>query len=123
MTHTEFVPADLRVLAEMIYQYEKGVRKLSLYTFPECYASVAENRLRRDGIDYVVQPVGNSNVNVFFGRPECIAVIREMVNRPLNELSPEEDFILGTLLGYDVCSQCERYCKRKNSVKTQTATA
>ena len=25
---------------------------------------------------------------------------------------PEEDFILGALLGYDICMQCERFCKR-----------
>ena len=29
------------------------------------------------------------------------------------KLSPEEDFMLGALLGYDICAQCERYCKRK----------
>ena len=28
-------------------------------------------------------------------------------------LSPEEDFILGAMLGYDICAQCERYCERK----------
>lgn len=39
--------------------------------------------------------------------------IRLMVTRPLNELSPEEDFILGALLGYDIRRQCERYCQRK----------
>ena len=32
--------------------------------------------------------------------------------RPLQLLSPEEDFILGALLGYDICMQCERFCKR-----------
>lgn len=36
-----------------------------------------------------------------------------MVTRPLNQLTPEEDFILGAMLGYDICAQCERYCKRK----------
>ena len=40
--------------------------------------------------------------------------IRLIVTRPLNELTPEEDFILGAMLGYDICAQCERYCKRKN---------
>ena len=30
-----------------------------------------------------------------------------------NQLTPEEDFILGAMLGYDLCAQCERYCKRK----------
>lgn len=35
-----------------------------------------------------------------------------MITRPLQQLSPEEDFILGALLGYDICMQCERFCKR-----------
>lgn len=36
-----------------------------------------------------------------------------MVTRPLNLLTPEEDFILGAMLGYDICAQCKRYCTRK----------
>ena len=28
-------------------------------------------------------------------------------------LTPEEDFMLGAMLGYDICAQCERYCERK----------
>ena len=60
-----------------------------------------------------MQPVGNDRVNLFFGRQECLDAIRLMVTRPLNLLSPEEDFILGAMLGYDICAQCERYCERK----------
>ena len=40
--------------------------------------------------------------------------IRMIVTRPLNLLTPEEDFMLGTMLGYDICAQCERYCERKD---------
>lgn len=42
-----------------------------------------------------------------------INAIRLMVTRPLNLLTPEEDFILGAMLGYDICAQCKRYCTRK----------
>jgi hypothetical protein len=31
----------------------------------------------------------------------------------LSNLTDEEDFILGTMLGYDRVKQCERYLKRK----------
>ena len=44
---------------------------------------------------------------------ECINAIRFLVNQPLNKLSPEQDFILGAMLGYDICVQCKRYCDRK----------
>ena len=37
-----------------------------------------------------------------------------IVTRPLNLLTPEEDFMLGAMLGYDICAQCERYCERKD---------
>ena len=33
-----------------------------------------------------------------------------------NDLTPEEDFMLGTLLGYDIRMQCERYCQRKTKM-------
>lgn len=36
-----------------------------------------------------------------------------MVTQPLNKLSPEQDFILEALLGYDICAQCKRYCEKK----------
>lgn len=42
-----------------------------------------------------------------------------IVTRPLNLLTPEEDFMLGTMLGYDICAQCERYCERKNRCNRQ----
>ena len=74
---------------------------------------IACHRLCRQSIDYVVQPAGKENVNVYFGRRECLDAIRLFVTRPLNELTPEEDFILGAMLGYDICAQCERYCERK----------
>lgn len=113
MEQIEAIPSDIRVLSEQIYQYKKGVRHMVLYTFPERYKQQAIGKLERQGIDYLIQPVGNSRINLFFGKKECMDAIRNFVHKSLNQLSPEEDFILGTLLGYDICSQCERYCKRK----------
>ena len=85
-----------------------------LYTFNRRYLEFAEQRLQRQQIQYVVQPAGRGTVNLFFGSSECMDAIRLMVTRPLNELSPEEDFMLGAMLGYDIAGQCERYCKRKS---------
>lgn len=110
---TEILPPDMRVLTNHIYEYKKGVRRMVLFTFNRKYEGFATARLRRQGIGYIVQPVGNDRVNLFFGRQECLDAIRLMVTRPLNMLSPEEDFILGAMLGYDICAQCERYCQRK----------
>ena len=110
-------PVELKVLMNHIYEYKKGVRRMILFTCNRRYEALATLRLSRQAIAYVVQPAGKENVNVYFGRRECLDAIRLFVNRPLNELSPEEDFILGAMLGYDICAQCERYCERKSKCR------
>ncbi len=112
MTSEAMSPA-MKVLVNHIYEYKKGVRRMILFTCNRRFVAFATKRLCRQSIDYVVQPAGKENVNVYFGRKECLDVICLFVNRPLNELTPEEDFILGAMLGYDICAQCERYCERK----------
>lgn len=107
------MPIDMKVLMNHIYEYKKGVRRMVLFTFNKKYESYAIARLERQNISYIIQPVGNDRLNLFFGKPECLDAIRLMVTKPLCQLSPEEDFILGAMLGYDICAQCERYCERK----------
>lgn len=118
---TDMFPTDMKVFTNHIYEYKKGVRQLVLYTMNRRYEAFACRRLERQGIAYVVMPVGVSTVNVFFGRRECLDAIRLMVTKPLNQLSPEEDFILGAMLGYDICMQCERYCERKEVCERRAA--
>ena len=110
---TEILPPDMKVLMNHIYEYKKGVRQMVLFTFNERYEDYATARLKRQNISYILQPVGNDRINLFFGRKQCLEAIRLMVTRPLSQLTPEEDFILGAMLGYDICAQCERYCERK----------
>lgn len=118
---TEILPPDMKVLMNHIYEYKKGVRKMVLFTFNKRYENYATARLRRQNISYILQSVGNDRMNLFFGSKQCIEAIRIIVTRPLSQLTPEEDFILGAMLGYDICSQCERYCERKcrSSMKAQ----
>ncbi len=113
MQNKTVVPADIKVLANHIYEYQKGVRRMVLFTFNKKYEDEAVRRLQRQHIDYFIQAVGNERLNLFFGRKECLEALRLMVNKPLSELSPEEDFILGALLGYDICDECKRYCEMK----------
>ena len=113
MMQSEAMPIDMKVLMNHIYEYKKGVRRLVLYTFNEKYEDYARRRLEHQNISYMIQPVGNNRLNLFFGRKECLDAIRLIATRPLNELSPEEDFILGAMLGYDICMQCERFCERR----------
>lgn len=109
----EVLPPEMKVLMNHIYEYKKGVRRMILFTCNRRFEDFSTSRLKRQGINFVVQPAGKENVNIYFGRKECLDAIRLFVTRPLNELSPEEDFILGAMLGYDICAQCERYCERK----------
>lgn len=107
-------PAELKVFLNHVYEFKKGVRQMVLYTVNRKYEEFAIARLKSQKIEYLIQPVDKNKINLFFGKPECIHAIRCMVTRPLNQLTPEEDFILGAMLGYDICAQCERYCARKN---------
>lgn len=107
------IPADMMVLANHIYEYQKGVRRMVLFTFNKRYEEDAVRRLRHQHIDYFIQAVGNDRLNLFFGKKECLDAMRLMADKPLCDLTPEEDFILGTLLGYDVCDECKRYCEMK----------
>ncbi len=106
-------PSELKVFLNHVYEFKKGVRQMVLYTVNCKYETFAVDRLKKQNIDYLVQPIDGKKVNLFFGKPECIHAIRCMVTRPLNQLTPEEDFILGAMLGYDICAQCRRYCTRK----------
>ena len=113
MRTTTTTPVELKVLMNHIYELHKGVRHMVLFTCNKKYSEQAIQRLESQGIPYLLQPAGQQNLNVYFGRRECLEAIRLIVTRPLNQLTPEEDFILGAMLGYDICAQCQRYCQRK----------
>lgn len=111
---TTRLPEDMKVLVNHIYEFKKGVRRMVLFTFNKRYEQFAVTRLQHQNISYFIQPVGNDRLNLFFGKKECLDAIRLMITKPLCQLTPEEDFILGAMLGYDICAQCERYCERKS---------
>lgn len=104
----------MQVFYHLIYEYKKGVRDMMLCTLPADTENMVRKRLEKNDICYMIQKLKNGNINIFFGREECLIVAGKICkNRPLNLLSPEEDFILGTLLGYSVSEQCQRYCRRE----------
>lgn len=106
-------PLELKVFLNHIYEYKKGIRNMILYTTNKKYEKYAVSRLTSQHIDFCIQRIDCNKINLFFGRSECVSLIRYMTLRPLNELTPEEDFMLGVMLGYDICEQCRRYCRRK----------
>lgn len=110
-------PAQMRtpvtaLLPQYLYELRKGVRPLFLLTMSCDEARDVVQRLARDGVAWHGQQVGEHKVNLFFGQPAPVATVRWLVDRPLNQLSPEADFMLGTLLGYACEQQCQRYLER-----------
>lgn len=105
---------EIKVLFNHIYELKKGVRRMALYTMNKKNQTYAVARVESQGLSYAIQEIDGCRINLFIGYEECIAAIRMFVDRPLNQLTPEEDFILGALLGYDVCMQCKRFCSRKS---------
>lgn len=104
---------DLRVFHHLIYEYKKGVRDLVLYTLSADAEKKAIWKLDKNAISYKLQRLKNGNLNIFFGKEECLVVVNRICgDKPLNLLTPEEDFILGILLGYSISEQCTRYCKK-----------
>ena len=104
-----------------IYEYQKGLRHLVLHTMRVQDQSSAERKLRERNICYLIWPLGKDKINIFFGSCECIAVLKLFGKSHLSELSREEDFILGTMLGYDRLLQCERYILKKNRERSACA--
>lgn len=104
----------MKVLVHHIYEYKKGLRHLVLHTLDSNLRIEAERKLKLQSIDFIVREVTPSKINLFFGDKECVDVLREIGNKKLNEFTSEEDFILGTMLGYDRILQCQRYLKLKH---------
>ncbi|KAA1056048.1 DUF2023 family protein [Azospirillum argentinense] len=99
----------VHLLGHHLYEYSKGVRPMVMMTLSTRDADTVTRKLAERFVDYHVQTVTEAKVNVFFGNPACVAMVRSVVRKPLNQLTPEEDFILGTLLGYDREQQCRRF--------------
>lgn len=104
---------DMTVLMHHIYEYKKGLRNLVLHTMHATDRVQAELRLQHQHIDYLICPVSDKKINVFFGAKECVEVVRRFGDKRLNDFTPEEDFILGIMLGYDRVRQCNRYLQRR----------
>lgn len=106
----------MKVFLHQIYECKKGVRSMVLCTLPDSCMELAKKKLEKNAIDYMIRSIGNQRFNIFFGERVCLDVVDRFGDKPLNQLTPEEDFILGAMLGYSICGQCKRYCQRQVAV-------
>ena len=105
----------MQILLHHIYEYKKGLRNLVLHTMSKNEQHLAEGLLNRKKIHYRIQDVNTRKINVFFGKEQCVEIVKSFSNKSLSDFSDEEDFILGIMLGYDRTQQCDRYIKRKQT--------
>ena len=102
----------MTVFLHHIYEFRKGLRNLVLYTGHAADREAIVRRLCAEQIASIVQPVGSHRINVFFGNAACVEIVRRFADKPLSQWSPEEDFMLGIMLGYDRIQQSVRYLQR-----------
>lgn len=102
----------MKVLNHHIYEYRKGLRNLVLHTMKAEEILIAIAKLEKLQIPYYLQEVTPSKVNVFFGKLQCVEIVKSFGKKTLSNFTDEEDFILGILLVYDRILQSERYLKR-----------
>lgn len=104
-----------RLVNHSLYELDKGVRQLFMLTVSWTDLPGVIARLAGDRVDHYVHRLNDSRVNLFFGRAALVETVRHIVDKPLCELTPEQDFMLGTLLGYDREQQCRRFLERSNA--------
>ncbi|AQQ09848.1 hypothetical protein L21SP3_01667 [Sedimentisphaera cyanobacteriorum] len=109
------ISGGMEVFLHHFYEYKKGLRNLVLHT---CYRDIGYGiicKLEHHNIEYLIYPLGKKRINVFFGNTDCLEIVRRIGKLCLSRYTAEEDFILGIMLGYDRCQQCERYLRLKQT--------
>ncbi len=96
---------------------------MALHTSPAEEEDYIRARLERDGIPHLIHKINDRKINIFFGEQACIDMLGHFSTLNLNELTDYEDFILGTLLGYDTKLQCQRFLERRGEQNYEQSNA
>lgn len=103
----------MQVFYHLVYEYQKGLRDLCLYTGAKDKEIKIKTALEGQNIDYTICQLPGGKINVFFGSRMCLDIVKQFSCSELNNISVEEDFILGMMLGYAKSQQYERFLARK----------
>ncbi|KID48952.1 hypothetical protein C095_07635 [Fusobacterium necrophorum subsp. funduliforme B35] len=68
----------MEIFYHHIYEYQKGVRNLILHSTSRENLNLVRNKLTAENIAFLIYPLGKEKINIFFGDPECIAVIKKL---------------------------------------------
>ena len=102
------------VLNTYIYELKKGTKLLALITVNTYFRERYKDKIKKHHLHCRVQNIGTKD-NIFFGSKECIDIVSAFIGNKLSKLTPEQDFILGIMLGYSRSMQCKRYLNKLNS--------
>ena len=105
----------MQVFSHCLYEFQKGVRKLVLLTLEIYELNNIVAKLEKAKIPYHFNYLKDKKANLYFGDENCVEVAKLLSKKPLNELTGEEDFMLGVMLGYDIKQQCTRYMQMRHS--------
>lgn len=98
----------MELFSNLVYEYKKGMRDLALYTCKKEDREKFTQYLEKTDTDFLILKVGDGKINIFFGCPECLDILNNFSDTELDKLTPQEDFILGIMLGY---SRREQYSR------------
>lgn len=110
-TCRDFLSPDMQVLKHHVYEYKKGIRNMVLHTMKSTEKEIAIYFLQIKEVHFWISKVNETKINLFFGNPECVEIVKSFGVDSLNDLTPEQDFMLGIMLGYNREQQYSRYLK------------
>jgi len=103
---------SLEAFHHYIYEYKKNIRPLILTSEKPVNREIIEKKLKRENIPYIIHEMSDKKINVYLGDQACLDIVSTF-DKKLSKLTPEQDFILGIMLGYDRRQECQRYLKLK----------
>ncbi len=102
----------MELFKNLIYEYQKGMRDLSLHTCNKSNLQTYTQILNQLNTQYITTELPENKVNIYFGNPLCLKILKNFSSTKLNEITPQEDFILGIMLGYSRQEQYQRILTR-----------
>lgn len=102
----------MQVFCHLVYEYQKGLRDLSLFTCSVEQQEKLKKSLDMQKINYLIYPLVENKINVFFGEQDCLDIVENFSSSDLSKITHEEDFMLGIMLGYGKAQQYKRFLNR-----------
>jgi hypothetical protein len=90
----------MQVLKHHVYEYKKGIRNMVLHTMRSREKEKAIFFLQTKGVHFWISEVNMNKINIYFGNPDCIEIVKSFQVKSLSDLTPEQDFMIGIMLGY-----------------------